>query len=138
MSGVKGFVGENSPPSVALVSSLHRLGRPCPDSRTNTSNRCALPRNATATGKFRPLLKTETVKPEGTTMSSPLAGLNLTSSPGHRGFAAVPWADTDVGWVSSSVRATATNNQLDRLTFLCMSTPSDCALLVPSSAQRVA
>src|SRR5215510_4172260 len=126
MSGVKGFVGENSPPSVGLVSSLHRLGKPCPDSRTNTSNRCELPRNATATGKFRPLLKTETVKPDGTTMSWPLPGLNLTSSPGHNGFAAVPWAATKVGWQSSaSVRAM--NNQLTGPTLLCMTTPSDCA-----------
>src|SRR5215510_5230528 len=139
MSGVKGLVAENVPPTVALVSSLHLLGKPCPDSRTNTSNRCLLPRNATAVGKFRPLLKTEIVKPSGTTMSSPLPGLNLTSSPGHKGFAAVPAAATSVGWVSSSVRATATNNQLNRLTLLCMSTPSDCALLVhraPNASRR--
>src|SRR6058998_780182 len=98
MSGVKGLVGENWPPSVELVSSLQRLGRPCPDSRTNTSNRCELPRNATAVGKFRPLLKTETVKPGGTTMSSPFPGLKKTSSPGQRGLAA---AAAKAGWESN-------------------------------------
>src|SRR5207249_1750208 len=124
MSGVKGLVGENWPPTVELVSSLQRLGRPCPDSRTNTSNRCELPRNATAVGKFRPLLNTETWKPGGTTMSSPLPGLKKTSSPGQRGF---PAATTTVGWVSSSVSATVTSNQLNRSTLLGMYTPSRCA-----------
>src|ERR1700704_3875209 len=37
-------------------------------------------------GKFNPALKTETLKPGGTTMSSPLPGLKETSSPGHSAF----------------------------------------------------
>src|SRR6202022_2688945 len=76
MSGVNGLVGENSPPTTELVSSLHRLGRPCPDSSTNTSKRSGLPRNAIPVGKFRPFANTDTVKPSGTTMSCPLPGLN--------------------------------------------------------------
>src|SRR5712691_6288039 len=123
MSGVKGLVAENSPPTTELVSSLHRLGRPCPDSSTNTSKRCLLPRNATAVGKFRPLLKTETAKPGGTMISSPLPGLKKTSSPAQSGFPRV-WAVASVGKVSTSANKTATGNQLNRSNLLRMSTPS--------------
>src|SRR5713226_2910648 len=121
MSGVKGLVADNSPPTTALVSSLHRLGRPCPDSSTNTSKRSLLPRNATAVGKFRLLLKTETVKPGGTTIFSPLPGLKKTSSPGQSGFARV-WAVASVGRVSTSANETV--SQLNRSNRLRMSTPS--------------
>src|SRR5436309_10534348 len=121
MSGVKGLVADNSPPTTELVSSLHRLGRPCPDSSTNTSNRRASPRNATAVGKFRPLLKTETLKPEGTTICSPLPGLKKTSSPGQSGFPLV-WAVASAGTVSTSANETVT--QLNRSNVLRMSTPS--------------
>ena len=72
MSGVKGLVGENWPPTTGLVSSLHLLGRPCPDSSTYTWKLFLLPVKAMPTGKFRPLAKTETLKPGGTTMSSPV------------------------------------------------------------------
>ena len=51
---MKGFVGENWPPTTALVSSLHRLGRPCPDSSTYTWKLFLLPVKAMPTGKFRP------------------------------------------------------------------------------------
>src|SRR5437773_9110818 len=122
MSGVKGLVADNSPPTTELVSSLHRLGRPCPDSSTNTSKRCLSPRNATAVGKFRPLLKTETSKPEGTTIFSPLPGLKKTSSPAQIGFPRV-WAVASVGRVSISANKTATGNQLNRSNLLRMSTP---------------
>src|SRR5882672_4859303 len=122
MSGVKGLEGENVPPTTELVSSLHRLGRPCPDSSTNTSKRFLLPRNATAVGKFRPLLKTETSKPEGTTIFSPLPGLKKTSSPAQIGFPRV-WAVASVGRVSTSANKTATGNQLNRSNLLRMSTP---------------
>src|SRR5438034_5555574 len=121
MSGVKGLVADNSPPTTELVSSLHRLGRPCPDSSTNTSNRRASPRNATAVGKFRPLLKTETLKPEGTTICSPLPGLKKTSSPEQSGFPLV-WAVASAGTVSTSANETVT--QLNRSNVLRMSTPS--------------
>src|SRR5712692_1877078 len=86
MSGVKGLVAENSPPTTGLVSSLHRLGKPCPDSSTNTSNRRPSPRNATAVGKLRRLAKTETSKPDGTTMSWPCPGLKNTVSAGQTGL----------------------------------------------------
>src|SRR5438552_19158283 len=122
MSGVKGLVAENSPPTTELVSSLHRLGKPCPDSSTNTSNRLPSPRNATAVGKFRPLLKTETSKPGGTTIFSPLPGLKKTSSPAQIGFPRV-WAVASVGRVSTSANKTATGNQLNRSNLLRMSTP---------------
>src|SRR6266487_465887 len=36
MSGVNGLVNENVPPTMALSWSLHRLGRPWPDSSTHT------------------------------------------------------------------------------------------------------
>src|SRR5881397_370086 len=128
MPGVKGLAGENTPPSSGFVWSLHirvwsePLGRPCPDSSTNTSNRRELPRNATAVGKFRPLLKTETSKPEGTTIFSPLPGLKKTSSPAQIGFPRV-WAVASVGRVSTSANKTATGNQLNRSNLLRMSTP---------------
>src|SRR5712691_3377716 len=122
MSGVKGLVADNSPPTTELVSSLHRLGRPCPDSSTNTSNRPLSPRNATAVGKLRPLAKTETAKPEGTTIFSPLPGLKKTSSPAQIGFPRV-WAVASVGRVSTSANKTATGNQLNRSNLLRMSTP---------------
>src|SRR5712691_1869682 len=121
MSGAKGLEGENVPPTTELVSSLHRLGRPCPDSSTNTSNRRASPRNATAVGKLRPLAKTETWKPGGTTIFSPLPGLKKTSSPGQRGFPRI-WAVASVGKVSTSADKTVT--QLNRSNLLRMSTPS--------------
>src|SRR6266852_5720970 len=89
MSGVNGLVGENSPPTTELVSSLHRLGRPCPDSSTYTSKRSSLPRNAIPVGKFRPVAKTDTSKPTGTTTSWPLSGLNDTVLFVQIGFATV-------------------------------------------------
>src|SRR5262252_6328274 len=82
-SGVNGLVGLNSPPTAGDPCSLHMLGRPCPDSRTNTSNFWELPRNAIPVGKFRPTAKTETLKPGGTTMALPLSGLNNANSVGQ-------------------------------------------------------
>src|SRR5437870_3207807 len=87
MSGVKGLVDENCPPTMALVSSLHRLGRPWPDSSTNTSKRLASPRKAIPVGPFSPALNTDTLKPAGTTMSCPVPGLKCTISGRQIGLA---------------------------------------------------
>src|SRR5258706_742624 len=95
MSGVNGFVGSNIPePNESW--SLHRLGSPCPDSSTKTSNSLDSPfeRNAIPVGKFSPEAKTETLNPGGTTMSSPLPGLNETDSRGQSGFATVAGSAT--------------------------------------------
>src|ERR1700746_760241 len=64
MSGVNGLLAENSPPGHA-VSSLQTLGRPCPDSRTNTCKLFALPRNAIPVGAFSPDANPDAVKPGG-------------------------------------------------------------------------
>src|ERR1700758_119735 len=64
MSGVKGLFTSNSPPG-HNVSSLHTLGRPCPDSRTNTWKLLALPRKAMPVGALRPATKTAAVDPGG-------------------------------------------------------------------------
>src|SRR5258708_23746784 len=90
MSGVNGFAGSNIPEPNESCS-LHRLGSPCPDSSTKTSNSLDSPfnRNAIPVGKFSPEAKTETRNPGGTTMSSPLPGLNETDSRGQSGFATV-------------------------------------------------
>src|SRR5690349_9129786 len=92
MSGVKGFLGSKLP-DPNFEPSLHALGRPWPDSSTYTSNFLASPRNAMPVGKLRPCAKTETVKPCGRMMSSPLPGLNLAVSCGQIGFVTVvTWA----------------------------------------------
>src|SRR5260370_28283964 len=90
MSGVNGFAGSNIPEPNESCS-LHRLGSPCPDSSTKTSNSLDSPfwRNAIPVGKFSPEAKTETRNPGGKTMSSPLPGLNETASRGQSGFATV-------------------------------------------------
>src|ERR1700746_3352704 len=69
MSGVNGLLAENSPPGHA-VSSLQTLGRPCPDSRTNTWKLFALPRNAIPVGAFSPDANTDAVKPAATLRDS--------------------------------------------------------------------
>src|SRR5258708_27099002 len=91
MAGVNGFAGSNFPEPNESCS-LHRLGSPCPDSSTKTSNSLDSPfkRKAIPVGKFSPEAKTETLNPCGTTMSSPLPVLNETDSRGQRGFATVP------------------------------------------------
>src|SRR5437879_8754643 len=108
MSGVKGLVADNSPPTRVLVSSLHRLGRPCPDSSTNTSKRCLLPGNEPAVGKFRPLLRTETSKPGGTTMSWPCPGSKNTVSAGQTGLDASARAATGATAMPARSSAAAT------------------------------
>src|SRR5205823_444358 len=95
MSGVKGFAGSNSP-LPKFDCSLHLLGNPCPDSSTYTSKFCLLPRNAIPVGKLRPALKTETVKPGGTTMSLPEFGSNSAVLDGHSGLETVA-ADESAG-----------------------------------------
>src|SRR5262249_28031248 len=84
---------------------LQRLGSPCPDSSTNTLNCCFVPRKAIPVGKFRPVLKTETVNPAGRLMSLPVLGLNSAVLSGQSGLATVP-ATATVG----SVRTNATAN----------------------------
>src|ERR1700737_863328 len=88
MSGVKGFLGSKSPVPYADWS-LQRLGKPWPDSSTNTSKLSLSPRNVSPVGKFRPFAKTDTLNCESRMMSSPLPGLKNTSSPGHSGFGTV-------------------------------------------------
>src|SRR5260370_4149565 len=90
MSGVNGFAGSNIPEPNESCS-LHRLGSPCPDSSTKTSNSLDSPfeRSAIPVGKFSPEAKTETRNPVGNTISSPLPGLNETDSRGQSGFATV-------------------------------------------------
>jgi hypothetical protein len=60
MSGVNGLFISNTPPG-HNVSSLHTLGKPWPDSRTNTWKLLALPRKAMPVGAFRPEAKTDAV-----------------------------------------------------------------------------
>src|SRR5229473_8112644 len=126
MSGVNGLVGENSPPTTELVSSLHRLGRPCPDSSTYTSKRSELPRNAIPVGKFRPVAKTDTLKPGRTTMSWPLPGLNDTVLFVQIGFTTVA-AATKAGGIKNSANANTklrTRGLLDRIGSQPLSPPS--------------
>src|SRR5712692_8748684 len=143
MSGVNGL-RECGNAVWNVISSLQILGRPCPDSSTKTSNFLALPRKATAVGAFSPATKTDTLKPEGTTMSWPLSGLKDTVSAEHSGFATVA-AVTRLGRVSSSGSATIRTNRLNRSTLLRMSTPLSSLsvhrmqllrLAVPSAPRR--
>src|SRR3989475_2509599 len=108
MSGVKGL-GADGCAVWNATSSLQILGRPCPDSSTKTSNFFALPRKATAVGAFSPLAKTDTVKPEGTMMSSPLPGSKKTFSPEQSGF--VTSAMTRPGRKSSNPSARVGSSQ---------------------------
>src|SRR2546426_11564448 len=109
MSGVKGFGVPGACVFWNFSSSLQILGRPCPDSSTKTSNLLALPRKATAVGAFSPLAKTDTVKPEGTMMSSPLPGSKKTFSPEQSGF--VTSAMTRPGRKSSNPSARVGSSQ---------------------------
>src|SRR5438445_249984 len=109
MSGVKGFGVPGACVFWNFSSSLQILGRPCPDSSTKTSNFFALPRKATAVGAFSPLAKTDTVKPEGTMMSSPLPGSKKTFSPEQSGF--VTSAMTRPGRKSSNPSARVGSSQ---------------------------
>src|SRR6516225_5915917 len=88
MSGVNGFFGSKSPVP-KLPCSLHRLGKPCPDSSTNTSTPFPWRRKAIPVGKFRPEAKTETLNPAGSMMSLPVFVLNSTASVGQIGLATV-------------------------------------------------
>src|SRR5271166_1487470 len=64
MSGVNGLFVSNTPPG-HNVSSLQTLGRPCPDSRTNTWKLLEFPRKAMPVGIFRPATNTDAVNPGG-------------------------------------------------------------------------
>src|SRR6267154_2158333 len=79
MSGVNGLLALKVPPPIADVWSLQTLGKPRPDSRTYTWKLCELPRNAIPVGKLRPVAKTETLNPAGTTMSLPVVGIEQCS-----------------------------------------------------------
>src|SRR5271165_2719958 len=74
MSGAKGLFISNTPPG-HNVSSLQTLGRPCPDSRTNTWKLLELPRKAMPVGIFRPATNTDAVNPGGRTMDGGKVGL---------------------------------------------------------------
>src|SRR6516225_5874084 len=73
MSGVNGFFVSNTPPG-HNVSSLQTLGRPCPDSRTNTWKLLALPRKAMPVGIFRPEANTDALNPGGRLMDGGRVG----------------------------------------------------------------
>jgi hypothetical protein len=64
----------NTPPGHA-VSSLQTLGRPWPDSRTNTWKLLELPRKAIPVGALRPAAKTDAVNPGGRLMDGAKLGL---------------------------------------------------------------
>src|SRR3989441_521983 len=81
------------------------------------------PWKATAVGAFSPVTKADTLKPGGTTMSSPLPGLKVTSSPEQSGLTTVA-AVTRSGGMRSSASATVKTNQRTRSTLLRISTPS--------------
>ena len=57
------------------VSSLQTLGRPWPDSRTNTWKLLESPRKAIPVGIFRPLANTDAVNPGGRTIDGGKVGL---------------------------------------------------------------
>src|SRR6266851_5652877 len=113
MSGVNGLFEAKSPVPNDPCS-LHRLGRPCPDSRTNTSKRFASPRNAIPVGIFRPEAKTDTLNPAGTIMSWPWSGLNNTFSPEQSGFVTVAAVAT-VGRAKNGANANAADRAWERL-----------------------
>jgi hypothetical protein len=73
MSGVNGLFGANVPPGCNDWS-LHTLGMPCPDSRTNTWKLCELPRKAMPVGALRPLAKTDALNPAGRLMDGGSVG----------------------------------------------------------------
>src|ERR1700747_1326065 len=74
MSGGTGLLVPNSPPGQA-VSSLHLLGKPCPDSRTNTWKLLALPRKAIPVGALRPVANIDAVNPAGRLIDGGKVGL---------------------------------------------------------------
>jgi len=87
MSGVKGLAVLNAPPTLEDVSSLQAgLGRPCPDSRTKTSNLFVFPRNAIPVGKFKPEANTDAVKPAGSMILGGNSGLKNAVLSGQSGF----------------------------------------------------
>ena len=95
---------ESKAPDPKLDCSLHTLGKPCPDSSTKTSNPFPCRRKAIPVGKFRPLAKTETLNPEGSTMSLPVSGLNSAVLFGQSGLATVA-ATAKAGSVRNSALA---------------------------------
>ncbi len=90
-------------PADQLPCSLHWLGKPCPDSSTNTSKRPALPRKAIPVGPFSPALNTETLKPAGTTMSCPSPGLKCTISAGQIGLATSAFTGAGYSGTTSTI-----------------------------------
>src|SRR5271165_1317666 len=124
MSGVNGLFEANSPPGCADWS-LHALGSPCPDSRTNTWKLCELPLKAIPVGAFRPEAKTDALNPGGRSMDGGKVGSKnavLSIHPGRFvGFATVvefDFAQVTVGSPSSGVSAAATVKVCNR--FTCM------------------
>jgi hypothetical protein len=72
----EGLFTSNTPPG-HNVSSLQALGRPCPDSSTNTWKLLALPRKAMPVGIFSPEAKTEALNPGGKLMDGGNFGLKF-------------------------------------------------------------
>ena len=72
------------------------LRQNCPKYCRGNLNFSASPRKAMPVGAFSPEVKTDTVNPAGTTMSSPWPGLNETNSSGQSGLTTVA-ADAAAG-----------------------------------------
>src|SRR5215470_5985904 len=109
MSGVKGLVELNVPPTMGLSCSLHRLPpNPCPDSRTNTWKFCESPRNAVPVGKFRPETNTDAVNPGGRSMDGGNVGLKFAVLSVQIGFATTLLATAGSGRSGAKAHAAAT------------------------------
>src|SRR5271166_3363461 len=127
MSGVNGLFEANSPPGCADWS-LHALGSPCPDSRTNTWKLCELPRKAIPVGAFRPEAKTDALNPGGRLMDGGRAGLKnavlFIQSGSGVGFAiVVDAAQETVGSASNGANANAAVRTCDRLSSMALTPP---------------
>ena len=131
ISGVNGFAASKTPPGHEPCS-LQSLGKPCPDSSTYTLNRFVLPRNAMPVGIFKPLAKTEIVKPGGTLMFCPLPGSKKAVSDLQSGFATTLAAVATLGRASSGATASAVVKASRR--FPCMTSSLPHLLLGLSSA----
>ena len=107
----------NTPPG-HNVSSLQTLGRPCPDSRTNTWKLLAFPRKAIPVGIFRPETNTDALNPAGRLMDGGNCGLKNAVLAMHcgevEGFATVAaWAT--IGSAKSGANAHAAVRACKRL-----------------------
>src|SRR5215470_11973523 len=128
MSGVNGLLAENSPPGHA-VSSLQTLGRPCPDSRTNTWKLLALPRKAIPVGALRPATNTDAVNPGGRLIDGGKVGLKkavfFIQSGAVEGLATI-CASVTVGNARSGKTADHAARLRDSLSCMAFTPPLPC------------